>query len=104
MHKKLLLALLIGSPLLAVEDAGTRDDVYIPPMEEIGNRRSEKDRQFHLENDLECCLCFLPRLAIFGSLAVVVTGGLTFEVVRGAGRLAVGVAKGAIEKVKPKTD
>jgi len=103
-HKKLLLALLISSPLLAMEDVGTSKATYIPPMEEIGNRRSEKDRQFHLENDLECCLCFLPRLAFFGSLSVVVTGAITFEVVRWAGRLTVGVARGAIEKVKPKTD
>ncbi len=104
MHKKLLLVLLISSPLLAVEDVGTRDDAYIPPMEEIGNRRIEREGESRFGEDLECCLFFLPRLAIFGSLAVVVTGGLTFEVVRGAGRLTVGVARGAIEKVKPKTD
>ncbi len=104
MHKKLLLALLTSSPLLAVEDPGTSKATYIPPEEEITNRRIFNEKQFHLENDLECCLCFLPKLAIFGSLAVVVVGDLIFEATKGAGRLAIGVAKGAIEKVKPKAD
>ncbi len=104
MYKKLFLALLIGSPLLAVGDAGPREATDSLPEEEIMNRRSEKERQSHLEEDLECCLCFLPRVAIFGSLAVIVAGALTFEAARVAGRLTIGVAKGALERVKSKTD
>lgn len=98
MYKKLLLALFMSSPLLAMEDT------YIPSGEEIANRRSEREGESRFGEDLECCLCFLPRVGLMCSFSVVVAGALTFEVARGAGRLVVGVARGAVKRVKQKTD
>ena len=111
MHKKLLLALLIGSPLLAMEERLVPRRVT---MDERGGRAVEAltlygdcCRACCREGLEECCACCVPPcIFLVGGVSAMVTGLADAGVRVSADKvaLALNAAGKFIRKLNPKTD
>jgi len=107
MHKKLLLALLIGSPLLAMEERLVPRRVT---MDERGGRAVEALTHYGdccREGLKECCACCVaPCIFLVGGVSAMVTGLADAGVRVSADKvaLALNAAGKFIRKLNPKTD